>query len=90
MNEKVKQYEVSHFLRKKLNIFFDFYKEIWTWINGLKVNESELSLISDELTSNSTSGSCGSIALNKEHHLILKSAPCLSTKMRFVCEYCKE
>jgi len=49
-----------------------------------------MSLVDSALLSNSNrTGSCGSIALNKDHHLIMKSAPCLSTEMRFVCEYCK-
>jgi hypothetical protein len=32
-------------------------------------------------------GDCGSVALLKNNELIMRSAPCMSTSNRFICEY---
>ena len=77
----------------KQSNLFQTKKETWTWINGETLTESNLTrereYLDNEIANNVTQGSCGSIALNREHHIIMKSVPCLSTNMRFVCEYSK-
>lgn len=51
--------------------------------------DNNLTVIENWENLNDSLGICGSIALNRRHELELKSAPCESTNMRFMCEYCK-
>ena len=54
------------------------------------MNSSSLKLAGEETNMlKSSLGQCGSIALDKNYKLILKSAPCESLSTRFVCKYSK-
>ena len=69
-------------------MYSQIFEETWTWINGQTINKYNLTHAKNLLETNITLGFCGTVALNKQHEFQIQSAPCISTKMRFICEYC--
>ena len=70
-----------------LNIYkFNLIGE-WKWVNNKTITNTNLTLGRYWWDWSGSHGDCGSLALLKNNDLIMRSAPCLSTSARFICEY---
>lgn len=62
-------------------------KDEWKWASNQSLTRTNLTLGKYWWDWSGSHGDCGSIALLKNNEMIMRSAPCLSTSNRFICEY---